>query len=120
MKDIKLTLNTHDLLFENYDLVLIDKEEYLQQKIKIKLMFFYKEWFLDTTKGVDFYGTVFVKNPNINSIDNMFKVSILDIDEIIELLSFTSDYNPSTRKYSINFKVNSIYGEISYQQEFTL
>lgn len=109
-----------DLYFEDGDLVIINEVDYLQQKIGIKLKFFYQEWFLDTTKGVDYFGMVFIKNPNLNAIDNMIKITILEIEEIIELLEYTSSYNIPSRILSINFKVNTIYGEISFQQEIII
>lgn len=116
--EMALTGNPWDLYFENGDLVIINEAEYLQQKIGIKLKFFYQEWFLDTTKGIDYFGLVFVKNPNLNAIDNMIKVTILEVNEIIELLEYTSSFN--NRILNISFKANTIYGEISYQQEFTI
>lgn len=115
-----LTGKPWDLYFKNGDLVIINEVDYLQQKIGIKLKFFYQEWFLDTTKGIDYFGMVFVKNPNLNAVDNMIKVTILEIEEIIELLKYTSSFNIASRVFNLSFKVNTIYGEISFQQEFII
>jgi hypothetical protein len=115
-RDIALYLGTHDLVFVNYDLVLISGLSYLAQKLKIKLLFFFKEWFLDTTKGMDFYGTLFVKNPNLNAVDNMIKITIVDTEGVLELLEYNADYSFSDRKLNVTFKVNTIYGELTFKE----
>lgn len=115
-RDIALYLGTHDLVFANYDLVLISGLSYLAQKLKIKLLFFFKEWFLDTTKGMDFYGTLFVKNPNLNAVDNMIKITIVDTEGVLELLEYSADYSFSERKLNVTFKVNTIYGELTFKE----
>jgi hypothetical protein len=88
----------------------------LAQKLKIKLLFFFKEWFLDTTKGMDFYGTLFVKNPNLNAVDNMIKITIVDTEGVLELLEYNADYSFSDRKLNVTFKVNTIYGELTFKE----
>lgn len=118
--DLKLTLDTHDLYWKKGDLSFTFGSCWLRQKIEVKLRFFYQEWFLDTSKGVDYYGMLFVKNPDINAIDNMIKITVLEIEEVLSMLSYQSSYNAALRTMNINFKVNSIYGEISYQKEFTV
>lgn len=118
--DLKLTLDTHDLYWNDGDLEFTFGSCWLRQKIAIKLRFFYQEWFLDTVRGVNYFGVVFVKNPDINAIDNMIKITVLEIEEVLEMLSYQSTYNSALRKLSTDFKVNSIYGEISYQQEFVV
>lgn len=115
-RDIALYLNTHDIVFDNYDLVLISGISYLAQKLKIKLLFFFKEWFLDTTKGMDFYNVLFVKNPNLNAVDNMIKITIVDTEGVLELLEYSADYTFSDRRLNVKFKVNTIYGELTFEE----
>lgn len=119
-KDIFLNLSSHDIELVDYDLSLVTGIDYLRQKVKVKLMFFWKEWFLDTTKGMDVYGTIFIKNPNLNIIDNMIKITVSDIEGILNFLEYNSDFDTAQRKLTISFKVNTVYGELSYQQELVL
>ena len=85
--DIKLTnessgeVTDHDLLIENHDLVLISDEGQLSQYIRIRLWFFYKEWYLDTSRGIRFFEEVLGKQ-NINNlprIESLFKEEILNL-----------------------------------------
>ena len=119
-QDIKLSIQTHDLFFQSNDIVMVRGIDHLSHKLKIKLLFFFGEWFLDTTKGMDFFNVIFIDNPNLNAIDNMVKVTIVDTPGVLELLEYTSDFTPGTRTFFISFKVNTIYGEISFQETLSV
>lgn len=122
--DIKLTnessgeVTDHDLLIENHDLVLISDEGQLSQYIRIRLWFFYKEWYLDTSRGIRFFEEVLGKQ-NINNlprIESLFKEEILNIDGVNSILEFTLVLNRRERKMQINFKVDTDVGEINISQ----
>lgn len=111
MIDIALDKDTHDLYLKNNDLQLVSNSDHVVQYIKIRLQFFKNEWFLDTTPGVPFFENIFVKNPNIPDIDSIIKAQIIDTPEVKEILEFVSEYNRSERRYTVNFKIRTTYGE---------
>ena len=117
MKDLKLDLLTHDLDFSNFKLEFVEGIDYYRQKVKIVLLFFFGEWFLDTTKGIKYFEEVFIKNPNFTLVDNLFKIAILEIDGITELLEYDSVFDGINRKYTITFKVQTDAGELIGSQE---
>lgn len=104
MVDLKLNIETHDLEYNNYDLV-ITKDENIEliQRLKIKLQFFFAEWFLDTTKGIQFYEIIYKKNSDSKLIDNVIKRTILEEQEISNLIEYKTIFDLQNRKYSINF-----------------
>ena len=53
--DLKLDATAHDLIIENYDLVLVDGIDLVRQAIKQRLLLVLEEWFLDDTIGVPWY-----------------------------------------------------------------
>jgi hypothetical protein len=110
MIDLKLETTYHDLDIANYDLVLVDGVDQVRQKLENRLQFFYGEWFLDNTKGVKLYETVFVKNPNLSLIASLFKSTILDTRDVNTILEYNQTYDASLRKLAIDFKVNTTYG----------
>lgn len=115
MIDLKLVAiqsdpNFHDLDLANYDLQLVTGIDQVRQKLENRLQFFYGEWFLDNTQGVKLYETVFVKNPNLSLIATMFKTAILDTQDVNSILEYNQTYDPSLRKLSVDFKVDTIYG----------
>jgi len=119
MKDLKLEIDSHDLFFNTKgDIVFIENDEYIQQKLKIKLRFFFKEWFLDSTKGVDFYDTIFKKGTSLSTIDTLIKATIAEVEEVIEILSYSSNF--VNRKFSVVFNIKTIYGQTTLNEEFNI
>ena len=112
-RDIQLDDVTHDILIQDSDFQMVSEGDWLKQSVKIKLLFFLGEWFLDTTSGLDYYGLVYIKDPDINLIDNMIKVALLEYDEIIEILEYSSDYNITNRSLTVDFRVSTVFGELS-------
>jgi hypothetical protein len=120
MIDLKLDVATSDLAIIDSDLQLISESEWLEQKLKIKLQFFYQEWFLDTTVGVDYFNTILGKNRDPNLIDNAIKLTITEELEVTEIVEYNSNYNALDRNYTISFVVNSIYGQIRIEEELAI
>ncbi len=111
MIDIALDKTTHDIYLKDNDMQLVSDSDHVVQHLKVRLQFFKNEWFLDTAPGVPFFEDIFVKNPNVPNIDSVIKAQIIDTPEVEEILEFNSSFNNSTRQYTLNFKVRSVYGE---------
>ncbi len=121
--DWKLDDTTWDLVIDNttnWDLKLLTGIDYYKQKVRIKLQFFLGEWFLDTEKGVDWYGTILVKNPNLTNVDNLLKVTVLESPGVIELLQWQSSFNIQNRTYTVIFEANTDAGELNFNEGIPL
>lgn len=112
-RDLKLDKGTHDLVIENSDLQIVSDIEWLEQSIKIKLQFFLAEWFLDTTAGLDYANIVFVKDPDLNLVDNLYKIALTEYDEVVEILEFNSSFDVAQRQLNVSFTIDTIFGEIT-------
>lgn len=119
MYDIKLSGTTHDVVVENYDLQLVSETERVSQHLKIRLLFFLGEWYLDTEIGVPYFQDILVKSPDIPNVESILINEILDTPDVLELLSFDSFYDTAQRQYSATFQVNTIFGQSeTITQEF--
>jgi hypothetical protein len=123
---IDLKLNTvHDLDIGT-DLNLIgdvngsDQLAYYQQKVKIVLLFFFAEWFLDVTIGIKYLQSIFVKNPNLTLIDSLFKIAITEIEGIVELIEYDSTFSIPNRSIEVEFVADTDAGELTLTQEITI
>ena len=114
MKDLKVDSITHDLLATNFDLTLQSGIDRVVHNLKIRLWFFYSEWFLDTTFGVPYYESILVKNPDVPNIDSIIKSVILETADVNSLLSYESDYDVSLRKLTVSFRIDTAYGETDF------
>lgn len=103
-----------DILLVNGDLSMVSGNTQIQQNLLQTLGIYRGEWFLDNTIGVDYYGTVFQKNPNQAAINAMFVSSILGVAGITSILSFNSNINKSARAMSVAFKCTTTTGTVSY------
>jgi len=120
MKDLALDLNTNDLLVQNYDLSLADGIDQIRQKLKIRLQFFYGEWYLDTTQGIKYFDEIFIKNPTLSRVQSILKSVITDTVGVNELLSMTVNLDNTKRQLTVNFEINTIYGNITMSTGVTL
>jgi hypothetical protein len=117
--DLKLTGNR--LTIAHGDLVLVDGLEAIAQHVTARLGFFLGEWFLDRSLGVDYYGQVFVKNPEMPKIKDLMRSVILGtpgVDEFTTDLSI--DLNNSTRTALVSFSANTVAGALVYDRELSL
>jgi hypothetical protein len=110
--DLKLN-DDHDLDVTNYDLSTIDTLEYVAQKLRIKLKFFIAEWFLDTTKGMELFQIVFVKNPDFDLIASIFRNEIMSVPEVKSITEYAQEFDSKNRELTITFKVDTIYGTLT-------
>lgn len=83
----------------------------VRQSINVRLSFFRGEWFLDETAGIPYYQQVFQKQPRgIAFVDAIFKDAVLSTKGVRSIKLWSSEF--AERRYSVNFVVNTIFGDI--------
>lgn len=102
--DLKLNKLTHDLEFTNGDVSLVQDVDYYVEKLKVKLLFFRGEWYADGDEGIPFIEEIYVKNPDLSIIDDLFKTQILDTEGIAEITEYESRFDAKTRILNLSFK----------------
>lgn len=112
MIDLLLDDTTHDLVTKAGDLVLADKALQIRQNVKQNLLFFLGEWFLNIKQGLPYFQFIFVKGPNLDLIQVIFRNSILGTTGILELNQFELSYAAGTRELNIEFDARSTDGQI--------
>ena len=117
-KDIKLDVNTHDIVIgtETFDMSFVEGVEYIAQKLKVRLWFYLGEWFLNTDEGTPLYGSILVKNPDVGLISTLLKARILETPGVIELRSFQFDYDNTLRQASVTFQCKTDAGELTISE----
>ena len=118
--DIKLDLNPvssgfGDALFVNGPLtkqnVTQPFTENVTQRLRIRLLTFEGEWFLDTTYGIPYWQRILGQKPTKSAIDQILQQEILSENGVRELVSFTSSF--VNRTYSASFQVRVVNGEVT-------
>ena len=114
--DFKLDPTSWDIVWRNGPL---RKEETTQpltetvsQRLKIRLLTFMGEWFLDTTYGVPYWQRMLgIKQTSKAAIDLILQQQILEESGVKEIVSFNSTFQ--NRQYSLSFSVKVVTGEIT-------
>lgn len=111
-----LLLNTeNDLVFFNGPLTAEYTTQPLTQtvaqRLKIRLMTFRGEWFLDTEYGVPYWQSILGKKVPKSRVDSILQQEILAERGVKEIVSFTSSLQ--NRQYSASFRVKVSTGEIT-------
>ncbi len=117
MSDIMLDPKTGDLDLSGFDLKIVTGKEAIAQRLRIRLRFFYSEWYLDRTFGIPYYQSVFQKPANAAILDAVFKDAILDTPGVLRLTRFTLDIDTARRELSVVFSVETEDGEVTIEEE---
>lgn len=103
--DLKINQTTYDLAVENYDLVLNSGLDLAEQRILQSLKFFLGEWYLDVNSGIPYFRDILIKAPDQNTVESVLKNAILQTEGVIELRSFSVEYENSPRLLRLSFRV---------------
>lgn len=117
MLDLALDAKKHDLIIADGDFIVIDNAERVAQQIKIQLLTWLGEWFLDTTHGVPYLDYILVKNPNLELIASIFREQIMKVDDVNYVNSLEIDYDAQTRTMTVDYEASTSYGIVSRKEK---
>jgi hypothetical protein len=115
--DIALDPLTGDLLIIDVGATLVYGIDQIAQNLAIRLRFIQGEWFLNILAGIPYYQYFFIKAPNQIQVESFLKEAIMNTRGVLQILDFSSLYNPSNRSYSVNFECQTIDGNIQLEQD---
>lgn len=116
MSTIKIKQD-NDIDITNNDLTLVTGRDEIAQVLRQRLRVFLGEWFLDSREGVDYYGEVLKKAPDVGRVDTLFKNEILSSPGVIELIQYNSDI--VGRKLTVTFTARTEDGILNFNEELT-
>lgn len=117
MLDLALDAKKHDLIIVDGDFIVIDNAERVAQQIKIQLLTWLGEWFLDTTHGVPYLDYILVKNPNLELIASIFREQIMKVDDVDYVNSLEIDYDAQTRTMTVDYEASTSYALVSRKEK---
>lgn len=84
--------------------------ETVAQSVVTRLKLWENEWFLDIAEGMPYIGSILGKY-TIQDADAIIKDKILSTEGVVEILEYSSSFNPDLRKFSVSVTISTIYGE---------
>lgn len=85
--------------------------EEVAQTVKTRLRLFLGEYFRDITDGTPWWESILGKEGSLTSKEAAIKNRIIRTDGVIQLTSFSTDFDIDTRVYSVNAGILTQYGE---------
>lgn len=116
LKGLKLDPSSHDLVISGNNLVLIDGDEHIAQKIKCACQTFYGEWWLNVELGLPYFADILVKNPDLSLIRNLYTQVILGVQGVKAIRRLDLSLS-STRELTVSFMVTTENGTASGEIE---
>jgi hypothetical protein len=117
MIDLGLDPSTGDLLIVDFDATLVYGIDQIAQNLAIRLRFFLGEWFLNILAGVPYYQYFFIKDPNQIQVETFLKDEISNTEGVLEITSFSSDFNGYNRTFTVDFGCKTISGNMELNLE---
>lgn len=101
-----------DLSIVDGTLQTVDGDAHLSQFLRIRLLTFLGEWFLDQRIGVPYFRDVLVKDPNPTVLRGVFRRVIANTPGVVQILAFSTSLESTTRQLSVAWEVLTDTGSI--------
>ncbi len=94
------------------ELSFIDGAERISQQVKVTLLAFLGEWFLDTSFGVPYFESILVKSPDRASIEAVLRARIRAVPGVDRVRRLDLDIEPELRILRVTFEADTAAGRI--------
>lgn len=87
----------------------------IRQAIRIRLLWFFREWRFAPDSGVPYYESIFVKNPDKELIRRIVRDQVLSVDGVSDISNITVDVAAGRRQCRIEFMAvteDGTFGEV--------
>ena len=116
--DLALNRLDHDMVFihdtttQRYSIWAIDGSDKVAQQIKITLLAFLGEWFLDITFGVPYLEEILVKNPRLTSVESILRAKIKSVPDVERIPFFSMSFQREQRILTVEYNATTKLGPI--------
>lgn len=104
---------SHDIIVQSGDLVLCSDLDAIAQDCDASIRLVLGEWFLTPLEGLDWFGSILVKNPNLNVIRAQLRAVLLGVLGVKDVVALALNYTGSIRALVVTFTVNTDLGELT-------
>lgn len=88
------------------------------QEVLIKLRWYFAEWVFDPEKGIPWFESVLVKNPDLAGIKKRLVKEMLESDGVLEVPRIDLSVDPRTRQAHVSFQFRT--DKETYDEEVVL
>ena len=115
MKDVLLT-HDGDLFINKYgDIEITDS---VRQAVRIRLLWFFKEWRFAPDYGVPYFEEVLKKNPNLDRIKRIIYNEVMSVNEVMDARNIQIKLDAETRTAKVTMDV--VLSDETYREEVVI
>jgi len=85
----------------------------IRQQIKVTLLAFMGEWFLDTSFGVPYFEQILVKSPDRSTIEAVLRARILDVPGVSRVGRLGLEIERAQRALRVTFEAETTAGRVA-------
>jgi hypothetical protein len=100
-----------DLRLDGTDVVLVEGIEALEQEIRVRLLWWRAEWFLDLRQGVPYLEQLLGKGVSVATIRSVLRAEIEAVPGVVSVPSIEIDLDGVTRFATVSIEVLAENGE---------
>jgi hypothetical protein len=114
--DLGIGRKSHDLVLDKgHDHLLITGPERVAQSCKIALLMFLGEYFLQPQEGVDYLGSILVKNPDRVLIESILRAVLSSVRDVSQVLELSLLVDHPARKLGVAVVVLTPFGPLQFE-----
>lgn len=114
MDDLYIDPITGDLAIDELNLSIVNGADRVRQQLGIKLGLWTEEWFLDTEFGTPYLESILGKQLSVNGGVAALKKSIMEVNDVDKIDSFSYIFDRPTRKLTSNFDCSTKFGIVNF------
>lgn len=103
-------------LDNNGDIVTSGEQQFITGKVEVaqtvqtRLALYLGEYFRDITDGTPWYEQILGKFTSLDTAEAVLRVRIANTPNVVRLTSFSTDFNITSRRYSVTAGILTTYG----------
>jgi len=106
----------NDLVLVNGSFATVNEGEEVAQHIRTRLLFYIREWFLNTNSGTPWFDEVFVRPVDLSRVETLIKNRIRSTPGVTELTEFELSLNRNTRILTVAFSATTDFGVLDQEE----
>lgn len=104
--------SNNNLIIDKGRFVIVEDGAAVAVKVRSRLLTYLGEWYLDENAGVPYFQQIFKKPVDLDNVESILKQVILQTDGVESLTEFSSSYDGTSRGFTVDAKVKTVYGTI--------
>jgi len=101
MFNLELDTNNDIIVVNNTQLSIINRPNYIAQKIASRIKTFRGEWFLDVDFGLPYFTDILIKTRDIESIDVIIRNIVLGTSSVSRIINYESELDNANRTFKV-------------------